>query len=113
MLMILSIIFLIMGMIFLCFGILSFKNFQNKEKLSPFECGFDPFSISRVPFSLKFFFIAIIFLIFDVEIVIIMPFPLLLSNKNIFFFVSFFLINLIIMMGLIMEWKLGMIDWLK
>uniref|UniRef100_UPI0030FE6390 NADH dehydrogenase subunit 3 n=1 Tax=Amblyomma breviscutatum TaxID=3134081 RepID=UPI0030FE6390 len=109
----LYVVLFLVGMIFLCFVSLVFKNLQNKEKLSPFECGFDPFSMTRVPFSLKFFFIAIIFLVFDVEIIIIMPFPLLLFNKNVFFFISFFLINLIILLGLILEWKSGMIDWMK
>nr|YP_010535421.1 NADH dehydrogenase subunit 3 [Amblyomma tholloni]QLD97056.1 NADH dehydrogenase subunit 3 [Amblyomma tholloni]QLD97069.1 NADH dehydrogenase subunit 3 [Amblyomma tholloni]UYB78008.1 NADH dehydrogenase subunit 3 [Amblyomma tholloni] len=104
---------LIVFVIFVIFVILSPKSFMSKEKLSPFECGFDPFSISRVPFSLKFFFIAIIFLIFDVEIVIILPFPLLLFNKNFSLIFSFIIINLIIMFGLFFEWKSGMIDWMK
>nr|YP_007475047.1 NADH dehydrogenase subunit 3 [Haemaphysalis inermis]AFU55296.1 NADH dehydrogenase subunit 3 [Haemaphysalis inermis]UXX50217.1 NADH dehydrogenase subunit 3 [Haemaphysalis inermis] len=100
-------------LIFFLFLMLKMKNLTSKEKLSPFECGFDPFSFSRVPFSLKFFFIGIIFLIFDVEIIIILPYPIFLINKNISLFVSFFVINFIILMGLIFEWKLGMIDWLK
>nr|YP_006234410.1 NADH dehydrogenase subunit 3 [Bothriocroton undatum]AET63058.1 NADH dehydrogenase subunit 3 [Bothriocroton undatum] len=93
--------------------ILKFSNLLNKEKLSPFECGFDPFSCSRMPFSLKFFFIGIVFLVFDVEIVIILPFPILLENKSFSILFSFMLINLIIMFGLVYEWNLGMIDWLK
>nr|QYF09538.1 NADH dehydrogenase subunit 3 [Haemaphysalis kolonini] len=107
------IIMMIPFLIFFIFFSVKFKNLSSKEKLSPFECGFDPFSFSRVPFSLKFFFIGIVFLIFDVEIIIILPYPLLLINKNISLFVSFFVINLIILMGLIFEWKLGMLDWLK
>nr|YP_006234056.1 NADH dehydrogenase subunit 3 [Archaeocroton sphenodonti]AET63096.1 NADH dehydrogenase subunit 3 [Archaeocroton sphenodonti] len=99
--------------IIIIFFIFKFKNLKNKEKLSPFECGFDPFSFSRASFSLKFFFIGIIFLIFDVEIVLILPYPILLSNKNLSIFVSFILVNLIIMLGLLYEWKMGMIDWLK
>nr|YP_010329433.1 NADH dehydrogenase subunit 3 [Haemaphysalis kitaokai]UNO53877.1 NADH dehydrogenase subunit 3 [Haemaphysalis kitaokai] len=109
----LLLIFMIPLIIFVLFLTLKFKNLSSKEKMSPFECGFDPFSFSRVPFSLKFFFIGIIFLIFDVEIIIILPYPIFLINKNISLFVSFFVINFIILMGLIFEWKLGMIDWLK
>lgn len=91
---------------------LNLKNLKNKEKLSPFECGFDPFSFSRVPFSLKFFYIGIVFLIFDVEIVIIIPFPIIM-NYNYYLFLSFLIVNFIIFIGLIFEWKLGIIDWLK
>nr|YP_011017308.1 NADH dehydrogenase subunit 3 [Amblyomma argentinae]WQF68971.1 NADH dehydrogenase subunit 3 [Amblyomma argentinae] len=98
---------------FMLYKILYMKNYMSKEKLSPFECGFDPFSISRVPFSLKFFFIGIIFLIFDVEIIIILPFPILMFNKNFSLIASFFVINIIILFGLFYEWKSGMIDWLK
>nr|YP_010324917.1 NADH dehydrogenase subunit 3 [Haemaphysalis tibetensis]UNO54046.1 NADH dehydrogenase subunit 3 [Haemaphysalis tibetensis]UNO54085.1 NADH dehydrogenase subunit 3 [Haemaphysalis tibetensis]UTV01450.1 NADH dehydrogenase subunit 3 [Haemaphysalis tibetensis] len=112
MLIIFTVVIMIPFIIFILFYTINFKGLKSKEKLSPFECGFDPFSFSRVPFSLKFFFIGIIFLIFDVEIIIIIPFPLLM-NFNYSLFVSFLMINLIIFFGLIYEWKLGMIDWLK
>nr|YP_010324930.1 NADH dehydrogenase subunit 3 [Haemaphysalis qinghaiensis]UNO54059.1 NADH dehydrogenase subunit 3 [Haemaphysalis qinghaiensis]UNO54072.1 NADH dehydrogenase subunit 3 [Haemaphysalis qinghaiensis]UXD79101.1 NADH dehydrogenase subunit 3 [Haemaphysalis qinghaiensis] len=112
MLIIIFILILIPFLIMILFFLIHFNNLMNKEKLSPFECGFDPFSFSRVPFSLKFFFIGIVFLIFDVEIIIILPFPMIM-NYNYYFFMSFMIINSIIMLGLILEWKLGMIDWLK
>nr|YP_010350364.1 NADH dehydrogenase subunit 3 [Ixodes confusus]UOK09793.1 NADH dehydrogenase subunit 3 [Ixodes confusus]UOK09806.1 NADH dehydrogenase subunit 3 [Ixodes confusus]UOK09819.1 NADH dehydrogenase subunit 3 [Ixodes confusus]UOK09832.1 NADH dehydrogenase subunit 3 [Ixodes confusus]UOK09845.1 NADH dehydrogenase subunit 3 [Ixodes confusus] len=92
--------------------ILSKNKFMNKEKLSPFECGFDPFSMSRMSFSLKFFMIAIIFLIFDIEIILILPFPIIFCKKLIYF-VSFSIIMIIIMMGLIYEWNKGMLEWMK
>nr|QLD97121.1 NADH dehydrogenase subunit 3 [Dermacentor rhinocerinus]QLD97134.1 NADH dehydrogenase subunit 3 [Dermacentor rhinocerinus] len=95
------------------FVTINFSNVGSKEKSSPFECGFDPFSMSRVPFSLKFFLIGIIFLVFDVEIVMILPFPLLLMNKNLVFTFSFILINFLIFLGLLYEYKYSMLDWLK
>nr|WRY71256.1 NADH dehydrogenase subunit 3 [Dermacentor reticulatus] len=106
-------ILLILIMLYIMFFLMNFKNLENKEKNSPFECGFDPFSISRVPFSLKFFLIGIIFLVFDVEIVVIIPFPLFSTNKNLIFTVSFITINLLILMGLLYEYKFSMLDWIK
>nr|UYB78580.1 NADH dehydrogenase subunit 3 [Alectorobius rietcorreai] len=88
------------------------KNFFKKEKNTPFECGFDPFSLTRQPFSLRYFMISIIFLIFDIEIIILLPFPLLNFSKNIQLILMISLIILIIFLGLLYEWKNGMIQWL-
>lgn len=88
------------------------KKISDREKNSPFECGFDPFSNSRIPFSLRFFIIAIIFLVFDVEIAILLPIPIISQsiNINIWITVSFiFILTLII--GLIHEWNFGALDW--
>uniref|UniRef100_UPI0030FE71AE NADH dehydrogenase subunit 3 n=1 Tax=Amblyomma limbatum TaxID=591489 RepID=UPI0030FE71AE len=109
----LMIIPIILIMIFMLYKVLNYNKNYSKEKLSPFECGFDPFSLSRIPFSLKFFFIGIVFLVFDIEIVIILPFPFLLIIKNFSLILSFIIINLIILFGLLLEWKKGMIDWMK
>nr|AMX74126.1 NADH dehydrogenase subunit 3 [Navis striatus]QLD97030.1 NADH dehydrogenase subunit 3 [Navis striatus]QLD97043.1 NADH dehydrogenase subunit 3 [Navis striatus] len=89
------------------------KIFLKKEKFSPFECGFDPFSLSRLPFSLRFFMITIIFLIFDIEIVILLPLPLISNLTNWKTPLFFLVIILMIFMVLLFEWKKGMIEWLK
>nr|YP_010263935.1 NADH dehydrogenase subunit 3 [Halobates peronis]UIG88241.1 NADH dehydrogenase subunit 3 [Halobates peronis] len=92
--------------------IISKKTKNNREKMTPFECGFDPKSSSRMPFSIQFFMIAIIFLIFDVEIVILMPTIKIMQMtkmKSWFIVTSMFLIILII--GLYHEWKNGILEW--
>nr|AML26055.1 NADH dehydrogenase subunit 3 [Staphylinidae sp. BMNH 1274251] len=93
-------------------SILSKKTFSDREKSSPFECGFDPKSSARMPFSLQFFLIAVIFLIFDVEITLLVPFIMILkisSMKVYFFSLSFFII--ILLMGLYHEWNQGALNW--
>nr|YP_009370857.1 NADH dehydrogenase subunit 3 [Oecanthus sinensis]ARO75192.1 NADH dehydrogenase subunit 3 [Oecanthus sinensis] len=85
----------------------------NREKNSPFECGFDPKSSARLPFSLRFFLIAIIFLIFDVEIALILPTILIKFYSDPFFLMmtlSFFMF--ILLLGLFHEWNQGALDWI-
>nr|ATN23484.1 NADH dehydrogenase subunit 3 [Bruchus sp. EMHAU-15071302] len=104
-----SIIALIM--IFLL-NFISKKSFMDREKSSPFECGFDPKSPARLPFSLHFFLIAIIFLIFDVEITLLLPMIPSMSFSNIYNYsliVLFFL--LILLLGLYHEWNQGALNW--
>nr|WHL46506.1 NADH dehydrogenase subunit 3 [Edessena gentiusalis] len=92
--------------------ILSKKSLSDREKSSPFECGFDPKSSARIPFSLHFFLITVIFLIFDVEIALIFPIIPLFKMVNFFLWTKislFFIIILII--GLYHEWNQNMLNW--
>nr|YP_010239066.1 NADH dehydrogenase subunit 3 [Phrosinella nasuta]QTF74300.1 NADH dehydrogenase subunit 3 [Phrosinella nasuta] len=111
-LMITMIILLISTMVMFIASILSKKSFADREKSSPFECGFDPKSSSRLPFSLRFFLIAIIFLIFDVEIALILPIILILNYSNLFMWTTTSIIFiLILLLGLYHEWNQGMLNW--
>nr|YP_009727911.1 NADH dehydrogenase subunit 3 [Notonecta montandoni]QHZ87286.1 NADH dehydrogenase subunit 3 [Notonecta montandoni] len=84
----------------------------DREKMSPFECGFDPKSSSRMPFSIQFFLIAVLFLIFDIEIVIILPMVITLTSSLIkMWFITVTLFVLILLAGLFHEWKNGILEW--
>nr|YP_010401676.1 NADH dehydrogenase subunit 3 [Symphoromyia crassicornis]UQU69099.1 NADH dehydrogenase subunit 3 [Symphoromyia crassicornis] len=107
-----SIICLISTIVMLLATILSKKTFADREKNSPFECGFDPKSSSRLPFSLRFFLIAIIFLIFDVEIALILPMIMIMTYSNLIMWTSTSIIFIIILLlGLYHEWNQGALKW--
>nr|UFP05756.1 NADH dehydrogenase subunit 3 [Hycleus scutellatus] len=93
-------------------SLISKKSFIDREKSSPFECGFDPKSSARLPFSLHFFLIAVIFLIFDVEITLLLPLivSLKMTNPMNYFFVMMIFI-LILLIGLFHEWNQGALNW--
>nr|QLY89960.1 NADH dehydrogenase subunit 3 [Nanna fasciata] len=107
-----SIILLISMMMMLLATIISKKSIMDREKTSPFECGFDPKSSSRLPFSLRFFLITIIFLIFDVEIALILPIILIIKISNmITWTITSIMFILILLLGLYHEWNQGMLNW--
>nr|YP_009484280.1 NADH dehydrogenase subunit 3 [Paratoxodera polyacantha]AVQ55067.1 NADH dehydrogenase subunit 3 [Paratoxodera polyacantha] len=114
----LTIMFLMITSISLIIMVLSHflakKLIENREKSSPFECGFDPKSSSRLPFSLRFFLIAIIFLIFDVEIALILPISIIPLYSNIMTWsITSFIFILILLTGLYHEWNQGSLNWAK
>nr|YP_002791230.1 NADH dehydrogenase subunit 3 [Aeschyntelus notatus]ABZ01975.1 NADH dehydrogenase subunit 3 [Aeschyntelus notatus] len=92
--------------------IISKTTILDREKMSPFECGFDPKSKARMPFSLQFFLIAVLFLIFDIEIAIILPMIITLKISNIMSWsLTMTIFILVLIMGLYYEWKNGMLEW--
>merc|ERR1712114_42023 len=84
----------------------------DREKIRPFECGFTPKFNARLPFTLRFFLIALIFLVFDVELVILFPFLVnLFSGSNINMASIVFLLLIILTLGLFHEWNQGSLEW--
>nr|YP_010872881.1 NADH dehydrogenase subunit 3 [Pheidole yeensis]WGV34080.1 NADH dehydrogenase subunit 3 [Pheidole yeensis] len=91
---------------------ISKKSFNCQEKSSPFECGFDPMSPNHLPFSIQFFLISLIFLIFDIEITLLIPLVILLSMKfNMFMITCSIFFFLLLILGLYMEYTENSIDW--
>nr|ASN65930.1 NADH dehydrogenase subunit 3 [Australicapitona hopei] len=117
MLIILTMALIIMAIsivVMLVANIISKKSFMDREKNSPFECGFDPFNSARIPFSIQFFLIAVIFLIFDVEIALLIPMISIIKVSNLYSWmnVTFFFI-MILLLGLYHEWSQGALNWAK
>nr|YP_010414447.1 NADH dehydrogenase subunit 3 [Kusala populi]URW11947.1 NADH dehydrogenase subunit 3 [Kusala populi] len=84
------------------------------QKSTPFECGFNPMTYKRLPFSIHFFLIAVIFLIFDIEIIIIMPMILTIKTSTmIYWMATSSIFVLILILGLYHEWINGMLNWTK
>nr|AAP68805.1 NADH dehydrogenase subunit 3 [Anthreptes malacensis] len=84
----------------------------DSEKLSPYECGFDPLGSARLPFSIRFFLVAILFLLFDLEIALLLPLPWAtqLQSPTTTLILTFILI-LLLTLGLIYEWIQGGLEW--
>ena len=84
---------------------------DNKQKREPYESGIIPFGDARRPFPIKYYLVAMLFLLFDIEVIFLYPWAVVLQDLRVLALIpmSFFLIVLII--GLIYEWKKGALDW--
>jgi NADH-quinone oxidoreductase subunit A len=83
----------------------------DKEKLSPYECGFDPFEDARIRFDVRYYLVAILFIIFDLEVAFLFPWAVSLGDIGIFGFWSMVLFLAVLTVGFIYEWKKGALEW--
>ena len=97
------------GFVFLNF-VFAPKN-PDPEKLSAYECGFEAFDDSRMTFDVRFYLVAILFIIFDLEIAFLFPWAVSLGNIGVLGFWSMMLFLFILTIGFIYEWKIGALDW--
>ena len=109
------ILFLIIA-IFLSCGFIVLNYFlspkmPDPEKLSSYECGFEPFDDSRMEFDVRFYLVAILFIIFDLEIAFLFPWAISLGNIGLLGFSSMMIFLFILTIGFIYEWKKGALDW--
>ena len=83
----------------------------DSEKLSPYECGFDPFDDARSKFDIRFYLVAILFIIFDLEVAFLFPWAVVFGDIGFFGFFSMMFFLAILTIGFIYEWKKGALEW--
>ena len=83
----------------------------DKHKLSAYECGFDPFGDARATFDVRFYLVAILFIIFDLEITFLFPWALVIRKIGLFGFWSMMIFLGLLIIGFIYEWRMGALEW--
>jgi NADH-quinone oxidoreductase subunit A len=81
------------------------------EKLSPYECGFEAFEDARMQFDVRFYLLAILFVVFDVETAFMFPWAVVLKDIGIFGFVEMMLFLVVLLVGYVYAWKKGALQW--
>jgi len=99
------------GVLLLVLGFLIGRGSKDEEKLSPYECGFEAFDDSRMKFDVRYYLVAILFIIFDLEIAFLFPWAVSLDAVGKFGLLSMALFLAILVIGFIYEWKKGALEW--
>ena len=86
-------------------------NHPDPEKLSPYECGFEAFEDARMKFDVRYYLVAILFILFDLEIAFLFPWAIVLPDIGAFGFWSMMIFLAILIVGFIYEWKKGALEW--
>lgn len=108
---ILLIIGIILGLILILLSVAFASDKGDAEKLSAFECGFEPFDETKGKFEIHFYLVGILFIIFDLEIALLFPWAVSFSSLGYFGFFSVTGFLLILTLGFVYEWKKGALDW--
>ena len=87
------------------------KGSPDKEKLSAYECGFEAFDDARGRFDVRFYLVAILFIIFDLEVAFLFPWAISLGDIGFFGFWSMMIFLLVLTIGFVYEWKKGALEW--
>ena len=96
---------------FIVINLLASPSNPDPEKLSAYECGFEAFDDSRMEFDVRFYLVAILFIIFDLEIAFLFPWAISLGKIGLLGFVSMMIFLFILTVGFVYEWKKGALDW--
>ena len=87
------------------------KQRGDAQKLSPYECGFEAFEDSRMKFDVRYYLVAILFIVFDLEIAFLFPWAVVLQHIGVFGLVAMGIFLFILVVGFIYEWKKGALEW--
>ncbi len=108
-------LFLITGVVIGALGMAAGKvlgpSKPDSEKLSPYECGFEAFENTRMKFDVRYYLVAILFIIFDLEIAFLFPWAVALDEIGMFGFLAMVIFILILVVGFIYEWVNGALEW--
>ena len=99
------------GIVLLVLGFLLGRGDKDSEKLSAYECGFEPFEDSRIKFDVRYYLVAILFIIFDLEIAFLFPWAVSLDVIGGFGLIAMAIFLAILVVGFIYEWKKGALEW--
>ncbi|MCC5868823.1 MAG: NADH-quinone oxidoreductase subunit A [Gammaproteobacteria bacterium] len=101
----------VLGSVLLALGFVLGRGDKDPEKLSPYECGFEAFEDTRTKFDVRYYLVAILFIIFDLEIAFLFPWAVSLDSIGTFGLLAMGLFLLILVVGFIYEWKKGALEW--
>ncbi len=99
------------GLIPVAAGFLLAPRKPDSEKLSPYECGFEAFEDSRMRFDVRYYLVAILFIIFDLEIAFLFPWAVVLDEIGMFGYLAMMVFLGVLVIGFIYEWKKGALEW--
>ena len=100
-----------LGALMLAMGRFVSPSRPDPEKLSPYECGFEAFEDARMKFDVRYYLVAILFILFDLEIAFLFPWAVVLRDIGYFGFVAMLIFLAILVVGFIYEWKKGALEW--
>ena len=100
-----------LGAVLLVLGYLLGPKRPDPEKLSPYECGFEAFEDTRMKFDVRYYLVAILFIIFDLEIAFLFPWAVSLRSIGTFGLLSMGVFLLVLVVGFVYEWKRGALEW--
>ncbi len=101
----------LLGGIMIGLGLVLAPSRPDEQKLSAYECGFEPFEDTRMKFDVRYYLVAILFIIFDLEIAFLFPWAVVLGEIGMFGFLAMVLFLGILVIGFIYEWKKGALEW--